>query len=185
VGLRQAQFGPVLPVVAPHSLDSEQVAERREALHAFVTAAWHHTAFGQPGEGADADQLRCLRKGSKLADIPVADISEYIARPGCFVWVALSDATAAELDEMREEFDLHELAVEDARNGHQRPKIEEYGQSLFAVMQLLEPDPDRPGHFNQGEVDVFVGPNYVLSVRNRSTQGFLGCEAAARESPSC
>ncbi|WP_272971461.1 magnesium/cobalt transporter CorA [Comamonas terrigena] len=129
--------------------------------------------------------INCVayEKGSKLADIPVADISEYIARPGCFVWVALSDATAAELDEMREEFDLHELAVEDARNGHQRPKIEEYGQSLFAVMQLLEPDPGRPGHFNQGEVDVFVGPNYVLSVRNRSTQGFLGVRGRCEREP--
>jgi len=102
--------------------------------------------------------INCVayEKGSKLADIPVADISKYIARPGCFVWVALSDATAAELDEMREEFDLHELAVEDARVGHQRPKI---------------------------EVDVFVGPNYVLSVRNRSTQGFLGVRGRCEREP--
>ncbi|QOQ80381.1 DUF2474 family protein [Comamonas thiooxydans] len=101
----------------------------------------------------------------------------------CFVWVALSDATSAELDEMREEFNLHELAVEDASHGHQRPKIEEYGQSLFTVMHLLEPDPAQPGHFNLGEVDVFIGSNYVLSVRNRSKQGFLGVRDRCEKEP--
>ena len=129
--------------------------------------------------------INCVayEKGSKLADIAVADISEYIARPDCFVWVALSDATSAELDEMRAEFNLHELAVEDASHGHQRPKIEEYGQSLFTVMHLLEPDPAQPGHFNLGEVDVFIGSNYVLSVRNRSKQGFLGVRDRCEKEP--
>ena len=129
--------------------------------------------------------INCVayEKGSKLADIAVADISEYIARPDCFVWVALSDATSAELDEMREEFNLHELAVEDASHGHQRPKIEEYGQSLFAVMHLLEPDTAQPGQFNLGEVDVFIGSNYVLSVRNRSKQGFLGVRDRCEKEP--
>ena len=129
--------------------------------------------------------INCVayEKGSKLADIAVADISEYIARPDCFVWVALSDATSAELDEMREEFNLHELAVEDASHGHQRPKIEEYGQSLFAVMHLLEPDTAQPGQFNLGEVDVFIGSNYVLSVRNRSKQGFLGVRERCEKEP--
>lgn len=129
--------------------------------------------------------INCVvyENGSKLADIPVADISEYIARPGCFAWVALTDATPAELSEMREEFGLHELAVEDACHGHQRPKIEEYGQSLFAVMHLLEPDPEHPGQFNLGEVDVFVGQNYVLSVRNRSKQGFLGVRDRCEREP--
>ena len=129
--------------------------------------------------------INCVayEKGSKLADIAVADISEYIARPDCFVWAALSDATSAELDEMRAEFNLHELAVEDASHGHQRPKIEEYGQSLFAVMHLLEPDTAQPGQFNLGEVDVFIGSNYVLSVRNRSKQGFLGVRDRCEKEP--
>ncbi len=129
--------------------------------------------------------INCVayENGAKLADIPVADISEYIVRPGCFVWVALADATPEELNEMREEFGLHELAVEDAHHGHQRPKVEEYGPSLFVVMQLLEPEPERPGHFSADEVDVFVGPNYVLSVRNRSKQGFLGVRDRCEHEP--
>lgn len=109
------------------------------------------------------------REGTRLADIPVADISEYVGRDDCFVWVALCDAQATELEQMREEFGLHPLAVEDAHHGHQRPKIEEYGDSLFVVMHLLDPLGDE---FRRGEVDVFVAANYVLSVRSGSGQDF-------------
>jgi magnesium transporter len=70
---------------------------------------------------------------------------------------------------MQAEFDLHPLAVEDARHGHQRPKIEEYGESLFAVLHIIE---QRDGEFRVGELDVFVGQNYVLTVRSHAEQGF-------------
>ena len=112
--------------------------------------------------------------GKKLADITIADISEYVVRPECFVWVALKDPDAAELAEMQSEFGLHELAVEDSRHGHQRPKIEEFGNSLFAVLHNPELAQDE---LNVGEVDIFIGPNYILSVRNNVEQGF----AAVRE----
>ena len=79
------------------------------------------------------------QNGKKLGDIPVADISEYVTRPECFVWVALADPTREEIDVMAEEFGLHPLAVEDARKGHQRPKIEEYDESLFVVLHTIEP----------------------------------------------
>lgn len=118
--------------------------------------------------------------GRKLADIAVEDISDYLVRPGCFVWVALRDATAAELAQMQQEFGLHELAVEDARHGHQRPKLEEYGDTLFLVMQLLETE---GGELRFGEVDVFVGMNFVLSVRNRSAHHFLGVRERCEREP--
>ncbi|HCN90718.1 MAG TPA: magnesium transporter, partial [Oxalobacteraceae bacterium] len=84
--------------------------------------------------------INCVayQDGKKLTDIPIEDISEYVKRPDCFVWVALKDAEPAELAQMQHEFGLHELAVEDARSGHQRPKIEEYGDSLFVVMHTVE-----------------------------------------------
>ena len=83
--------------------------------------------------------INCVvyQNGTKLADIPVAEISEYLARPDTFVWVAMQDATTAELDEMQHEFGLHELAVEDARHGHQRPKdavVDRY----FPIIDALE-----------------------------------------------
>ena len=87
--------------------------------------------------------INCVayENGSKLADIPIAEISEYLKRPGCFVWVALKDATEGELAVMQAEFDLHPLAIEDAQHGHQRPKVEEYGDTLFAVVHTVEMSP--------------------------------------------
>jgi magnesium transporter len=123
--------------------------------------------------------------GHKIADIPVEDISEYVRRPNCFVWVALVEPTTEELDEMAREFDLHELAVEDARKGHQRPKIEEYGDSLFAVLHPAEivRNPEGREELNIGEVDLFVGRNYVLTVRHRTQLGFSGVRARTEREP--
>jgi magnesium transporter len=126
--------------------------------------------------------INCVvyEEGRKLADIRVEDISEHVHQPKRFVWVALADATDAELDQMQHEFGLHPLAVEDARHGHQRPKIEEYGDQLFAVMHLVDVSvADAP----LGEVNVFVGPNFVLAVRSHSPAGFLGVRARAEREP--
>lgn len=129
--------------------------------------------------------INCVvyQNGTKLADIPVGEISDYIGRPDTFVWVALQDATQAELEEMQQEFCLHELAVEDAQHGHQRPKVEEYGASLFSVLHLVEPVAGQTADLNVGEVNVFAGINYVLSVRNRSQKGFLGVRERCEREP--
>jgi magnesium transporter len=126
--------------------------------------------------------INCVayQEGKKLKDITIEEISDYLEIPGCFVWVALLDAELAELEKMREEFDLHDLAVEDAWHSHQRPKIDEYGDSVFAVMQLVNLAGDE---LTVGEVDVFVGLNYVLSVRNRSNDSFLGVRARCEREP--
>ena len=120
------------------------------------------------------------QEGTKLRDISIAEISDYVSQPDCFVWVALCDPEPAELEEMQMEFGLHELAVEDARNGHQRPKIEEYGESLLAVMKPLDLV---EGELIVGEVAVFVGKNYVLSVRNHSQQNFIGVRNRCEREP--
>src|SRR5687768_11982721 len=106
-------------------------------------------------------------KGEKLADIGTPEIGDYVKRPECFVWVALKDPEDAELEAMGRQFVLHPLAVEDARHGHQRPKIEEYGDSLFAVLHIPELTAD--GDIHIAEVSLFVGPNYVLSVRRNAS----------------
>jgi len=130
--------------------------------------------------------INCVvyQKGRKLGDIPKEDISDYITRPDCFVWVGLVDPTPAELDEMAEEFGLHPLAVEDARKGHQRPKIEEYDECLFVVLHTveLEGDPDDAG-CHLGEVDIFSGPNYILSVRHRTKKGFVDVRTRVEREP--
>ncbi|PKO56904.1 MAG: magnesium and cobalt transport protein CorA [Betaproteobacteria bacterium HGW-Betaproteobacteria-21] len=126
--------------------------------------------------------INCIayQNGRKLADVPVDQISDYLERPDCFVWVALKGATPEEMAQMAAEFGLHELAVEDANHGRQRPKVEEYDDEVFAVMHLVE---EKEGKLQVGEVHAFVGRNYILSVRNRSDQNFLGVRARCEREP--
>jgi len=126
--------------------------------------------------------INCVayQDGKKLADIAKEDIHRYLNQPGCFVWVALKDGTPAELMEMQREFGLHELAVEDASHGHQRPKLEEYGDSLYAVVHTIE---HTGKDLNVGEMNIFVGKNYVLSVRNRTREGFVNVRARCEREP--
>jgi len=126
--------------------------------------------------------INCVayQEGKKLSDIPVEDISEHLKQPDTFVWVAQRDPAPADIVLMQEEFGLHELAVEDALRGHQRPKVEEYGNSLFVVVQIVELAGDE---LNVGQLAVFAGENYVLSVRRDANQGFLGVRARAEREP--
>jgi magnesium transporter len=120
------------------------------------------------------------QNGVKLADIAKQDISDYISRPDCFVWVALANPDAGELEEMQSEFGLHQLAVDDALYGHQRPKFEEYGDTLFFVMHMIEM---AEGDLLVGEADVFVGGNFILSVRSRAEKGFAEVRARCEREP--
>jgi len=126
--------------------------------------------------------INCVayQDGKKLADIAIKDISDYVSHPECFVWVALADPDPAELDAMKTEFGLHALAVEDAHHGHQRPKIEEYGDSLFCVLHTVGITGEE---LTVGEVAIFVGPNYVLSVRSHTDQGFASVRARCEREP--
>lgn len=118
--------------------------------------------------------------GRKLQDIRVEEVSAYMKQPGCFVWMALHDPTAGELAAAQREFDLHPLAVEDAHHGHQRPKIDEYGDSLFAVLHTVEPV---SGELKAGELCIFVGAGYVLSVRSHAERGFVDVRQRTEREP--
>lgn len=120
------------------------------------------------------------QEGRKLSNIKIAEIADYMGRPDCFVWVALHDPEPEEFERLETVFSLHELAVEDALHGQQRSKIEEYGEALFVFMRTLSMEGDEIG---EGEVAVFVGPGYVLSVRNHSQQGFLNVRSRCEQEP--
>ncbi|MSP40911.1 MAG: magnesium/cobalt transporter CorA [Deltaproteobacteria bacterium] len=120
------------------------------------------------------------QNGQRLTNIPVSDIHSYISQTDCFVWVALNDATPEEIQAMQEEFGLHDLALEDAQHGHERPKLEEYDGFLFAVLQMIERSGDQ---LNVGEVGIFGGANYVLSVRSRAERGFTEVRARCEREP--
>jgi magnesium transporter len=89
---------------------------------------------------------------------------------GGFVWVGLFEPTVEEFQSVRAEFDLHELAVEDAVKAHQRPKLELYGETLFLVLKtVVSRVPDEI--VDIGEVMLFVGADFLVSVRHGEVSG--------------
>ena len=118
--------------------------------------------------------------GRIVAEPSLEAVSEALENTAGFVWIALRDPSGEELNLLQSELALPPLAVEDARKGHQRPKVEEYGDILFAVMHLLETG---SGDLEVGEVHVFVGPRFIVSVRHNSQQGFLGVRGRAEREP--
>jgi len=126
--------------------------------------------------------INCVayQNGVKLADLPIDGIRDYLGRPDCFIWVALRDASDDEIEKMQAVFDLHDLVAEDARHGHQRPKIEEYDESLFVAMHMVKVV---DSNLAVGEVSIFVGRDFILSIRNRSEEGFLGVRDRCEREP--
>src|SRR6266542_6352960 len=89
-------------------------------------------------------------------ELPLAEACEASRRHDSFVWLGLHEPSEEEFDSVRREFDLHELAVEDAIHAHQRPKLEIYGDTLLVVLKTARyVDPTEVIEF--GEVLLFVG----------------------------
>ena len=87
------------------------------------------------------------------------------AGSGEFVWLGIHEPEPGDLERLQKLFDLHELAVEDAQNPHQRPKIEEYDQHVFLVLKTAHYHEDREiVHF--GEIHMFAAPGYVITIRH-------------------
>ncbi|MFF7857599.1 magnesium/cobalt transporter CorA [Streptomyces sp. NPDC007904] len=84
---------------------------------------------------------------------------------GGFVWIGLHEPTADEFDLVTQEFALHPLAVEDALKAHQRPKLEVYDDSLFAVLKPVEYEPESDT-VSSGEIMIFLGDSFVVTVRH-------------------
>jgi magnesium transporter len=89
-------------------------------------------------------------------------------RSGSMAWIGLYRPAEAQLLSAAEEFGLHELAVEDAIVAHQRPKLERYGDTLFVVLRSARYQ-DETEDVDFGELHLFVGPNFVLTVRHSET----------------
>jgi magnesium transporter len=84
---------------------------------------------------------------------------------GAFAWIGLYEPTEEEFDSIRREFELHELAVEDAIKAHQRPKLEVYGETLFIVLRTVRFIAERD-ETELGEILIFVGDGFVITVRH-------------------
>lgn len=104
-----------------------------------------------------------------VRELSPEDFSEALAtarsQGGSFVWVGMHDPTHNELEKVAVEFSLHELAIEDALKAHQRPKVEEYDDSLFVVLKTVRYDEDAQ-QIELGDVMLFVGDSFVVTVRH-------------------
>lgn len=118
--------------------------------------------------------------GRKIRDITLDEISDFLAQPQGFVWVGLVEPDEPLLEKLQEEFGLHELAIEDAHNAHQRPKIESYGASLFIVAQTAQMT---EGSIAFGETHIFVGKRYLLSVRHGASRSYAPARRTCEQTP--
>ena len=103
----------------------------------------------------------CRRAG----ELPLTDAGEAARCDDAFVWIGVFEPTEDEFDAVRREFDLHELAVEDAINAHQRPKVELYGNTLLMVLKTVRYI-DESDDLETGEILLFINRDFVVTVRH-------------------
>ncbi len=120
------------------------------------------------------------RKGERISDVTVDDISEVILEPDTFIWLGLHEPDETMLAKIKEEFNLHELAIEDAHHAHQRPKIEVYGDSLFIVLKTVH---EENGNTVYGETHLFVGTNFLISVRHGASASYKYVRERCEKNP--
>ena len=113
---------------------------------------------------------RVYRKGVLEAEgFPLADVSEHLEEPDTVVWVDFCGPSKEQLHELSGELGLHELAVEDALEPHQRPKLDRYATHLFLSSHAVRVDVDG-GSLDETEVDAFINERWLITVRK--TDGF-------------
>ncbi|MFH8559885.1 magnesium and cobalt transport protein CorA [Streptomyces sp. NPDC017988] len=151
-----ADPGPATPAGA--------TAEQREA-DSVIQAALYRDGVRVATPSSLADTFRELRE----------------QRDG-MAWIGLARPTEAELLSLAAEFDLHELAVEDAMEAHQRPKLERYGETLFVVLRAAR-YLDAPEEVDFGELHVFVGPDFVITVRHGAAPDLSAVRRRMEASP--
>jgi magnesium transporter len=120
------------------------------------------------------------RKGIRLDTFPIDDISEIIKQPDVFLWIGLHEPDDALLGKVQEEFGLHELAMEDARAAHQRPKLEPYGESLFIVAKTAILNENE---IVFGETHLFAGKNYLITLRHGASKSYSTVRADCEKNP--
>ncbi|WP_411076477.1 magnesium and cobalt transport protein CorA [Streptomyces sp. cmx-4-7] len=107
---------------------------------------------------------------------------------GRFAWIGLYEPTAEQLQQVADAFGLHPLAVENAVHAHQRPKLERYGDMLFLVLKtIVYVDHEKVTATSEivdtGEIMVFAGPGYAITVRHGSAPPLEGVRRLLQEDP--
>lgn len=138
----------------------------------------------EPAETASIVQAALYRDGVRVSSPPsLADtFRELREQPDGMAWIGLARPTEAELLSLAAEFDLHPLAVEDAMEAHQRPKLERYGDTLFVVLRAAR-YLDAPEEVDFGELHVFVGPDFLITVRHGAAPDLSAVRRRMEDSP--
>jgi magnesium transporter len=118
--------------------------------------------------------------GRRVADVELNDVHEVLKDQNQFVWIALHEPSEETLERVQQEFGLHDLAIEDAHSAHQRPKIELYGDSIFVVLRTAQVNQQ---HIDFGETHFFVGDNYIVTVRHKSSVSYANVRSMCEHSP--
>jgi magnesium transporter len=120
-------------------------------------------------------------RGGRVANLTIDQIQEELTREQQFVWLGLYEPDQALLRHVQKQFGLHELAIEDAFKAHQRPKLEQYEDSLFVVLRTAQRSAG--GQLEFGETHVFVGRNFVVTVRHGSLRSHIGVRQRCESTP--
>ncbi|MEO8808954.1 MAG: magnesium/cobalt transporter CorA [Rhodanobacter sp.] len=120
------------------------------------------------------------RDGRRMGELALSEISDVLKEPDTFVWVGLHEPDEALLEKLQEEFGLHDLAIEDAHNAHQRTKIETYGDSLFLVIQTAQLI---NAELEFGETHIFLGPRYLVTIRHGASLSYAPARRTCENTP--
>lgn len=120
-------------------------------------------------------------QGYRRGTLAIDAVGDWIRGDNRFTWIGLHEPDAALLREVQRQFGLHDLAVEDALNAHQRPKLEFYGDSLFLVMHTAQ---RRDGQIVFGETHIFAGRGYVVAIRHGASASYRDLRARCESVPA-
>jgi magnesium transporter len=120
--------------------------------------------------------------GARVADLGIEQIRGALSRDDQFVWLGLYEPEQDVLRKVQQQFGLHDLAVEDAYHAHQRPKLELYEDSLFVVLRTAHMSASSK-HLEFGETHIFLGRNYLVTVRHGSLRSHIGVRQRCESTP--
>ncbi|GHD61345.1 magnesium transporter CorA [Streptomyces mirabilis] len=162
---RRALNPPAATGVTPPAPRADAPEPEPAAADSVVQAALYRDGVRVSTPASLADTFRELRD-----------------QPSGMAWIGLARPTEAELLSLAAEFDLHPLAVEDAMEAHQRPKLERYGDTLFVVLSAARYlDAAEEVYF--GELHVFVGPDFVITVRHGAAPDLSAVRRRMEDTP--
>ncbi|MBB5936183.1 magnesium and cobalt transport protein CorA [Streptomyces zagrosensis] len=164
--LRSAAGRPATtPPAPPNASNSEEAAQDSTETQSPIDAALYRDGLRVGSPSTLADTFRELRE-----------------QHGGMAWIDLHRPSEEELFSIAAEFDLHKLAIEDALEAHQRPKLERYGETLFVVLRAAR-YLDAPEEVDFGELHLFVGPDFVITVRHGAAPDLSAARARMEATP--